>query len=208
MIDGNIIIFDTETISIEKKFIYNVGYVIVSPDGKTLVERDFIIKQIYDNKPLFSTAYYADKREYIISNLKGRRSKKISWGECCRLMLKDIETYKVTDGFAYNVKFDVSAFSFTHLFFKNKRKPLDGLQLYDIMDYLKPITETEDYINFCQEHKFLTKTGKPRRTAEVLTAFIRNNYAYKEEHMALADARIETEILFRALRWLDGMSSR
>ena len=32
----NVIIFDTETISLNKSFIYNIGYVICDPDGKVL----------------------------------------------------------------------------------------------------------------------------------------------------------------------------
>ena len=93
--DGNILVFDTETISLEKSFIYNLGYVIVDPDGKTLLERSFVIRQIYDNKPLFATSYYAKKRPLYISMLKGRRTKKVSWGDACRLMCKDIKEYGV-----------------------------------------------------------------------------------------------------------------
>ena len=55
----NVIIFDTETISLNKSFIYNIGYVICDPDGKVLLQRDMVIRQIYDNAPLFATAYYA-----------------------------------------------------------------------------------------------------------------------------------------------------
>lgn len=199
MIDGNFIVFDTETISLEKKYIYNVGYTITNPDGKILVARDYIIKQVYDNKVLFSTAYYAQKRPKIVHNLRARRSKRVSWGEMCRLMLKDIKDYNITDGFAFNSKFDIEAFYFNHLLYKNKRKPLDGLKLHDIMDYIYPITETDSYKNFCKLNKFITKNGRPRRNVETIYAFLHNDTNFTEEHLGLSDSIIETEILLRSL---------
>lgn len=193
--DGNILVFDTETISLEKSFIYNLGYVIVDPDGKTLLERSFVIRQIYDNKPLFATSYYAKKRPLYISMLKGRRTKKVSWGDACRLMCKDIKEYGILDGFAYNSPFDVKAFYFNHLFFRNKRRPLDGIKVHNIMNYIDVFTQTEKYKTFCKANGFVCKNGRVKRTAESCYAFITNNPTYKEEHTALEDSRIETEIL-------------
>ena len=40
----NRIIFDTETISLNKSFIYNIGYVITHGAGKVLLERDMVIR--------------------------------------------------------------------------------------------------------------------------------------------------------------------
>ena len=80
----NIIVFDTETISLNKNFIYNIGYVICDPDGKVLLQRDMVIRQIYDNAPLFATAYYAKKRPLYTSKMKARRTVKVS---LCRAVL-------------------------------------------------------------------------------------------------------------------------
>jgi len=197
--DGNIVVFDTETISLEKSFIYNLGYVIINPDGKRLARRNFIIRQIYDNKPLFATAYYAHKRPIYLSYMKGRTAKKVSWGEACRLMAKDIKEYNIADGFAFNSPFDVKAFYFNHLFFRNKRRPLDGIKVHDIMNYIKVFTETEEYKEFCKSNGFVCKNGRVKRTAESCYAFITNNPEYKEEHTALEDSEIETDILLYSM---------
>jgi hypothetical protein len=194
-LDGNIIVFDTETISLNKSFIYNLGYTVVNPDGKIIAERNFIIRQIYDNKPLFATAYYANKRPIYLSYMKGRKAKKTTWGDACRLMCKDIKEYNVSDGFAFNSPFDEKAFYFNHLFFRNKRRPLDGIRVHDIMDYIGVFTETEEYKSFCKANGFVCKNGRVRRTAESCYAFITDNPDYKEEHTALEDSKIETEIL-------------
>lgn len=199
----NRIIFDTETISLNKRFIYNIGYVITDGDGKTLFERDLIIRQVYDNKPLFATAYYADKRPIYTKYMKGRRAKKVSWGEACRIMCKDIKDFDVADGYAYNSDFDEQAFYFTHCFFGNKRRPLDGIKIHDIMDYIKVITQTENYKRFCQAYGYITKhsTPRPKQTAECVYAYLTNNGTYKEEHTALADSRIESFILTKCLEF-------
>lgn len=199
MLDGNLLVFDTETISTEKRFIYNIGYVIIDLDGKHLVERDFLIRQVYDNKPLFATAYYADKRPLYLSKMKGRQTKKVSWGEACRIMLKDIKDYNVADGFAFNSPFDTSAFYFTHNFFGNKRRPLDGIRINDIRKIIKVFTETEEYKEWCKANGFITATGRAQETAEAVYAYITANPNYVEEHTALEDSKIETEILLYAI---------
>ena len=64
--------FDTETIGLEKRFCYDLGYGIYDRKGNPMVERQFIIEQIWNNKPLFETAYYAEKKELYVSKLRGR----------------------------------------------------------------------------------------------------------------------------------------
>lgn len=197
--DGNILVFDTETISVGKQFIYNLGYQVVSPDGSVLVERDLVIRQVYDNKPLFETAYYAEKRPLYTNGMRSRRMKKVSWGDACRIMAKDIKDHKVADGYAFNSSFDERAFYFNHLFFKNKVRPLDGIRVHDIMSYIKVFAETEDYKKFCKANGFVCKNGRVKRTAESCYAFISNNGCYREQHIALADSRIEKDILLYSL---------
>ena len=74
----NIVIFDTETIGVEKCFCYNLGYRIIDLSANVvLCEKDFVIKQIWENKMLFETAYYAMKKPLYVSALRGRNAKKI-----------------------------------------------------------------------------------------------------------------------------------
>ena len=197
--DRNILVFDTETISLGKQFIYNLGYQIVSPDGSVLVERDLVIRQVYDNKPLFETAYYAGKRPLYTNGMRSKRMKKVAWGDACRIMAKDIKDHKITDGFAFNSSFDERAFYFNHLFFKNKVRPLDGIKVHDIMDYIKVFTETEEYKAFCKANGYVCKNGRVKRTAESCYAFISGSGCYREQHIALADSRIEKDILLYSL---------
>ena len=199
---NNRIIFDTETIGLEKAFCYNLGYVITDENGKTLIARNFIIRQIYDNKPLFATAYYAKKRPIYTAYLKGKKAVKVSWGKACQIMMKDIKDFEVENAYAYNSKFDEKVFYFNHLFFRNKTRPLDIVKVHDIMDYISVFTETDDYKEFCKTHGLVNKNGKVKRTAENTYAYITNNHNYKEEHTALEDSKIESAILTYCLNLL------
>ena len=43
----NIIVFDTETVNLEKPFVYNIGYVIYNTDtAEILATKDFVVEQV------------------------------------------------------------------------------------------------------------------------------------------------------------------
>ena len=76
----NIVIFDTETTSLEKPFCYNIGYSIRTSENQILVEKDFVVEQIWHNLPLFSTAYYAEKRPIYVNRMRARAVKMEKFG--------------------------------------------------------------------------------------------------------------------------------
>jgi hypothetical protein len=68
-----IAVIDTETTSIEKPFVYDIGYLIFDTETqKVLLKRSYVVEQTWHNRELFTTAYYADKREGYISRMKGK----------------------------------------------------------------------------------------------------------------------------------------
>ena len=71
----NILIFDTETTSLDKPFCYDIGYNIVNVEsGESLLQRSFVIEQVWHNLALFSSSYYADKRPLYVSEMKAKRT--------------------------------------------------------------------------------------------------------------------------------------
>ena len=69
-----IVVFDTETTNLEKPFCYNIGYAIFDTDTQEcLIAKDFVVEQVWHNKPLFESAYYAEKRPIYVSRMKGRK---------------------------------------------------------------------------------------------------------------------------------------
>ena len=188
-------IFDTETTSIEKPFAYNVGYRIVDDDFNVLVEKDFVIEQIWHNLPLFESAYYHDKRPLYVLAMRKHETIMTKWGYMVSEMLRDIKKHEVTSAYAFNSNFDENVFNFCCDWFKT-RNPFDTIPIYDIWGYSSQfITNTTEYRTFCELHELFTDKGLYQGNAEALTKFLTCDTDFEEAHTALADARIETDIL-------------
>lgn len=194
------IVLDTETISLEKPFVYDLGYVIVNDNGDIIAKKSYVISQVWNNKELFATAYYANKKPLYYARLKSGYSKKVGWGHAMRYLANDIKKYGITEIYAYNSKFDSRALNFMCAWYKVVNG-LGGIEIQDIMKFIKPITTTQDYQEFCQTNGFMTesKTPQPQKKAETLYRYLTNNVDYEEEHTGLEDSLIELEILMTAL---------
>ena len=193
----NAVIFDTETVSLNHPFCYNIGYTIVNlEERRILCSRDFVCEQVWHNIPLFSTAYYADKRPIYISAMKGKTCKMDKIGFITQKMIKDFNAFNVEKAFAYNAPFDEGVFNFNCEYFKIAN-PFDNIPIIDIVPYVhKIIAFNKDYQDFCEQYKLFTESGNYSTTAESVYKFITNNPDFNEEHTALSDSLIETEILF------------
>lgn len=192
----NIVVFDTETTSIDHPFCYNIGYKIANIEsGDTLLKRDFIVKQVWENRMLFSTAYYKDKKELYRKKMRDKSIIKMRLEDICDQMIKDFENYAVELAFAYNSGFDERVFDFNCEWIK-ANNPFDNLPIRDIMNFVHTfIAFREDYQAFCEINKLFTENGNYSTSAETLFRYITQNLEFEEEHTALADSIIEFEIL-------------
>lgn len=190
----NKLVFDTEALDLNNRYVYNLGYVIMNEEGKILVERDFTIKQVYDNAIAMATTYYSKKRPLYTSKMKGRTTHKKYWGIACQQMIRDIKNYQVKEAYAYNSGYDVGAFQLMVNTFKNIN-PLNKVKVVDIMDLLNILINTKEYYEYCKANNFITEKGNLKKSAEVVYGYITNNPNYIEEHTALEDSKIEATIL-------------
>lgn len=197
----NILIFDTETTSLEKPFCYNIGYVIADTETEEiLIKRDFVVEQVWHNPMLFTTAYYADKREIYVTSMRKRSTKMDKFGYICQQMIRDIKAFDIVGAYAYNSPFDEKVFNFNCDWFKCNN-PFDTIPVYDIRGYAHNfICNTEEYKVFCDNYERFTDSGNYSSTAETVYQFISEDIDFIEEHTALADSEIETEILFETLK--------
>lgn len=192
----NILIFDTETVSLNKPFCYNIGYVIYNTDSdKILAKKDFVIEQIWHNLSLFSTAYYAEKRPLYVSRMKAKKVKMTKYGQVMRAMRADIKNYNIEYAYAYNSSFDEKVFDFNCDWFK-VANPLDTIPVIDIRPFaFNSFCQGQCYKDFCEKHNNFTDSGNYSTTAESVYQFLTQNSDFVEEHTALSDSEIETEIL-------------
>lgn len=200
MKDKIIMVLDTETLGLENPTIYELGYTIHNQAKKqTLQERDYLIKQVYDDETLFASAYYAHKRPLYEKKLADGIAKNVYWGYALKVLVSDIQKYGVDEIYAYNSRFDTRAIKYTMTQLKAITK-FDN-NILDIMNYIKSITDTESYVKFCESNGYMTKAKKPKpqKKAETLFRYITNNNEFIEDHMALEDSQIELQILKVAL---------
>lgn len=198
-----IIVLDTETLGLQNPTIYELGFVVYDTEANAIIkERDYLIKQVYDNLELFNTAYYSSKRPIYEDMLISKLIKRVYWGYALNMLLKDIEKYNVSEIYAYNSRFDKNAINHT-IQALNGAKGFEN-DILDIMNYIQPIISTQDYQDFCESNGYMTKHKKPKpqKKAETLYRYLTNNTDFIEDHMALSDSQIELTILMTALAML------
>ena len=190
----NIVIFDTETTSLEKPFTYNIGYKIVDADTNAeILRREFVVEQVWQNMALFTTAYYADKRPIYVKAMRGKRAVLDKYGYICKIMSKDFRQHKVAYAYAYNSPFDEKAFNFNCDWFRCNN-PFDTTPIIDIRGCVHEFLVNDDYKEFCEKNGYFTESGNYSTTAEIVYRYLFDN-SFVEAHTALADADIEAEIL-------------
>ena len=194
-----IMVIDTETAGKTKPFCYNIGFVVadINENGNytTLDEREYMVKQVWYNTMLFSTAYYADKKEIYHERIRQHFIQVKRFDEIIAELTDIIERYKVEIVYAYNSSFDENVFCFMCDWFHTPN-PLAEIPVYDIRAYFTHAIQFNDcFKSWCEFNKSFTEGGNYSTTAEIAYRYLLKDNDFEEEHTALADSIIELEIL-------------
>lgn len=203
----NVLVFDTETIGVDKKFCYNVGYVVVNIDDNNhfhiIDKKEFMTKQVWYNKMLYSTAYYAQKKPIYTQRIREKKIRVLPFEEIINEILMDIERYNINYAFAYNSNFDEQVFDFMSDWFKTIN-PFEEINVHDIRAYfMQRVENSSVYKDFCEQFGKFTESNNYSTTAETAYQFVSGDMDFTEEHTALSDSVIETEILEWCSKYVD-----
>jgi hypothetical protein len=221
----NNLTFDVETAEkVWAPLIYDIGWIITSPQGKTLKKRRFIIEEIFQDEKLMSSAYYAKKVEVHYKELEHIT---VGFLEMIKILREDIKENDVCRVMAYNLNFDIRALvnSYIKILAKGKRslkykgKKVDYKKSfkmiiegdYEFLDIWGLVCETvllqDSFQDFVLDNGFITKKGNYKTSAEITYRFMFQDDYYIEKHTGLDDA-IDESMIYHNLNRKDVYKSK
>ena len=205
MIDNEtlFLVLDTETTnSIDDPFAYDVGFAVVKATGEVLEAHSYVVADIFLDKDLMSSAYFADKIPQYWEEIKSgkrilRRFKTI------KAILRDVVAqYGIRYVVAHNASFDYRSLNYTQRLLTSSKYRYFlpwGVEMWDTLKMAREcLGKNEDYRQFCIENGYTYgKEEKPqlRFTAEIIHRYLTGDLDFVEEHTGLEDVLIEKDIL-------------
>jgi hypothetical protein len=197
-----ILLVDTEFITLNKPFVYDLSYLIARKVGDkymTLKSVGNVVRQVYQNKMMFETAYYSDKRKLYVSALKGKTYKQTYLGNILRQLKKDIAEYNVSIVLGYNVNADLRSISFTSEYLKLDN-PFTDTKVIDLMPIVvNTICDTQLYKDFAKQNNLITEKGYYKMGVESVMKYITQNVEFVEKHLGKSDNENEIDLLNYAI---------
>jgi hypothetical protein len=193
-----ILLVDTEFVNLVKPFVYDLSYIIARKEnGKYVAVKNVgnVVKQVYQNRMLFETAYYSTKRPLYTKALRSKDYQKQNLKDIMSEMKSDIEKYNVDCVVGYNVSADNRSINFTSDYLKvdNALKELTFIDLMPIV--INYICDTDNYKTFAKENKLITEKGYYKMSVESVSKFIYDNAEFVENHLGKDDNKHELELL-------------
>ena len=194
-----IMMIDTETTNdIDCPIVYDVGYQLFSLEEGVLLERSFVNADVFLDKDLMSTAFFADKIPTYWEEIKsGQRTLK-RWFNIKRQIAEDCALFDVKYVCAHNAMFDNRALNTTQRYQTTSKfryfLPY-GLTWLDTLKMSRTILkENDSYGEFCFNNDYVTKNGQRRYTAEIIYRWLSGENEFIESHTGLEDVKIERKI--------------
>lgn len=204
-----IIIIDTETTnSIDDALAYDIGFIVADYNGKIYSKHSFVVADIFCDKELMSSAFFADKIPTYWKEIKnGSRTlttfRNVMW--TIRHIMRENNIKKV---YAYNCRFDYCSLATTQRYITSSKYRFFfpfATEFHDILALSRNVLKKDkNYRQFCKENNYLTANNANRYTAEIVARYFFDN-EFVEEHTALSDCEIEYKILLECEK-LDGFN--
>lgn len=209
-----VLVVDTETantiqdgdkLDMSNVLVYDCGWQVVDTHGAVYAAASYVNEDIFiHEKELMQSAYYADKIPQYMEDIKAGRRKLANTHTIRQATLADMDKYGITEVVAHNAHFDLTALNSTQRYVTKSKSRYwfpYGTTIWCTMKMANSvICKMPTYKAFCEKHGFVTKTGKVKKTAEVLWRFISGNVDFVESHTGLEDVEIEAQIMAYCFR--------
>ena len=195
------LVIDTETANtIEQPLPYDIGYAICDRYGNIVVERSFIVAEIFlDHKEMMKSAYFAEKIPHYWEDIKNGTREIKSIFNIRKQIKADMKEWNVKKVGAYNMGFDKRALnnvirycskSLIRWFF-----PF-GTEYFCIWHMAcQVVLNSTSYIKFALQNGFVSEKDNILTSAEVCYRFLTKQVDFIESHTGLEDVHIEIEIM-------------
>jgi len=191
-----IMVLDTETIGLDGP-VYDVGYTITTTKGDILQERNWLVDEVFTDGKRMKHAFYASKMfTHYARMLQDGLIRIKSWKEIVFNMQADFYAFNVNVITAYNLAFDRRVMKSTHKMLGWDTPILAPARQLDLWRFAcQTKLNSKTYKKLAIEQGWISKKGNLHTNAECAYRYIMGKWDFIENHTALSDARIETEIL-------------
>ncbi len=195
---------DTETAnSIDDPLCYDIGFAVIDEDGVVYEEHSYVVAEIFMDKELMSSAYFADKIPQYMEQLENGTRRMARLNTIRKVLADTMRKYNTNIVVAHNARFDYKSTAKTQRYLTGSKYRYFlpyGTEVWDTLKMAREVLKAdEDYENFCYENGYLTKRGCRRYTAEILYRFFTNDIDFVESHTGLEDVMIEKVIFTECL---------
>lgn len=196
-------ILDVESVGTEEQaIVYDVGLVITDKKGQVQEKKGWIIKEVFEDKELMESAYYIRHYPKYLRMLAEGEFELVPFIQMQEEFNEMLERWNVKTVAAYNLEFDSGALPHTMNYLNIEGKFLrDSYQILDLWSFFcETVAQQKGFRKFAIKHELYSKFYNLKTTAEVAYRYIHNDPEFIEEHTALADCLIETEIYAHCVR--------
>jgi DNA polymerase III epsilon subunit-like protein len=189
-------ILDTETCDLQGN-VYDVGYTIANKNGDIVIERNYLVSEIFTDADKMIGAFYAKKLfTHYAPMLDVGEIRLNPWIDIVAQMKSDIIEYGVNIMAAYNLGFDRRVMRQTNDLLGDGFPICPDLKQLDIWQFAcETKLSQKQYATIARQNGWLSPKGNIKTGAEFAYRFVSGEFGFVEDHTALSDARIETKIL-------------
>ena len=192
-----IMVLDTETADLTGA-VYDVGYTIADKAGNIMIERNWLVEEIFTDAKRMMGAFYAGKIfTHYARMLQNGEITLMGWDAIVGQIAADCVNYNVNVIAAYNLAFDRRVMASTHKMLEGTGKILPyAMQQLDLWRFAcETKLSQKTYKNLALDLGWVSAAGNIKTGAEYAYRFCAGDWGFIEDHTALSDARIETHIM-------------